>query len=432
MERASSKSWIATDGSILRCVLVVAFTGFLMGFDSVLISGVNLPIKRLWGTSGWFHGTFIVSISAWGSLAGALVGGYPTERLGRRGALFLTGVLFTVAAIGAALSVSPYMFSAFRFMGGIAAGIGSTAAPTYIAEISNVRDRGRLGILFQINIVTGILMAFISNYMLEGIGSLGNDWRWMIAVMAVMAFGYTFLITGILESPKWTVHRSMQGVEQQKMVKTAANGLFSGRYRRALVYSFLIAFFNQFSGISFVLFYTPEILEKAGYGTGQSLLSAVPIGILNLLATLAGMYLIDRIGRRKLMYAGSIGYIFSLSMIALSLYSGLPPGFTLAFILCFILSHAVGQGAVIWVFIAEIFPTRVRAFGQAWGAGWLNGFAALTTLLGSVFMKEFAVATVFAFFAVLMVGQLFFTAFIMPETRGVSLEELDARFAPER
>jgi sugar porter (SP) family MFS transporter len=431
MDQTFDKTAITMDRGVFQCILIVAFTGFLMGFDSVLISGVNLPVKHLWGTSGWFHGTFIVSISAWGALVGALAGGYPTERFGRKKALLLTGILFTVAATGAALSISPYMFSVFRFIGGLAAGIGSAAAPTYIAEISNVKDRGKLGILFQINIVTGILMAFVSNYLLAGAGSPGQDWRWMISVMVIMAFGYTLLVTSILESPRWIASRNIRNGTEQKTASIIVNGLFSGKYRKALLYAFLIAFFNQFSGISFVLFYAPEILEKAGFGTSQSLLSGVSIGMLNVLATLVGMYLIDRIGRRKLMYVGSVGYIFSLSMIAFGLYAGFPPGFTLVFMLCFILSHAVGQGAVIWVFIAEIFPTQVRAFGQAWGAGWLNGFAALTTLLGSVLMKEFAIATVFALFAVLMVGQLLFTALMMPETKDTSLEELEVKFASE-
>lgn len=191
--------------------------------------------------------------------------------------------------------------------------------------------------------------------------------------------------------------------------------------------SFLIAFFNQFSGISFILFYAPEILEKGGFVTAQSLLGAVSIGLVNVAFTIVGIFLIDRVGRKPLMYVGSVGYIVSLSMIAFSFYSSSSATLTLIFILLFIIAHAIGQGAVIWVFIAEIFPTRIRAFGQAWGAGLLNGFAALTTLFGSVLINSFQPWKVFAFFAFLMMLQLLFVHFLMPETKGASLEELEER-----
>ena len=422
------------DRKVLQCVWIVSFTGFLFGFDSVLISGVNLPIKRLWQTSDWFHGTFIISISLWGTVLGALLGGFPTDKLGRRRALILVGALFISSAVGTGLAVSPYMFSCFRFIGGLAAGIGSIAAPTYISERSSAAHRGKLGMLFQLNIVTGILLAFLSNYALTGIGSAHTDWRWMIGVMGVVALVYTFLVITIDESPRWLSQKQNDkmgrpvGTHQNRTRQPPTDaGLFSGKYTRALKLSFLIAFFNQFSGISLILFYAPEILEKAGYGTSQSLLSSVAIGLVNLVSTLVGVYLIDRIGRKSLMYVGSAGYLVSLSMIAYSFYVGLSADFTLVFILLFIVSHAIGQGAVIWIFIAEIFPTKVRAFGQAWGSGLLNGFAAVITLFGAVFINAFAPWVIFAFFAGLMLLQLLFTAFIMPETKGVSLEDLETK-----
>lgn len=408
-----------------RCVLIVSLTGFLSGFDSIVISGINLSVRELWGMSDWFHGTFIVSIALWGAVAGALTGGYPTERWGRKAALLLTGVLFVVASLGTALSVSPYMFSVFRFMGGLAAGIGAIAAPIYIAEISDAKDRGRLGILFQLNLVGGILMAYISNYTLAGIGGSG-DWRFMAGMTGVIALIYISMATGIPESPRWLV-RSEVILEQHK--KGQGTGLFSGKYSRILLITLLMVFFNQFSGISFVLFYSPQILNQAGLGTSQSLLGGVSIGIVNLLATGIGMYFIDRVGRKQLMYAGSIGYILSLSMIALGFYAGWSAWFVLIFMLVFICSHAIGQGAVIWVFIAEIFPTPVRAFGQAWGSGMLNVFAGLITLLGTVLISQFLTWTIFAGFASLMVLQLLFVAFFMPETKGVSLEALENQFS---
>jgi len=402
---------------VLQYALIASITGFLFGFDSVVISGVNLPLKHLWKTSDWFHGTFIISISLWGMVAGSLLGGYPTERLGRKKTLLWVGMLFTLSAAGAALSVNPSMFSFFRFIGGLSAGIGSIAAPAYMSEIASAHNRGRLGMLFQLNIVSGILVAFVSNYFLVGVGG-ADDWRWMLGIMAIPAAIYTQLLFTIQESPRWL---------QQSLVPQGKPRLFSGKYNKVLLVSFLIAFFNQFSGISFILFYAPEIMEKAGWGTAQSLLSSVFIGLVNLVFTVVGMYLIDRLGRKQLMYIGSVGYIVSLSMVAYCFYRGLPADFTLAFILLFIISHAIGQGAVIWVFITEIFPTRVRAYGQSWGSGVLNGFAGVVSSLGSVVIGTFPTWIIFAGFALLMVGQLLFTHFVMPETKGVSLEELERK-----
>lgn len=413
------------DRRTFRRVLIVSLTGFLSGFDSIVISGINLPVRQLWATSDWFHGTFIVSIALWGAVAGALIGGYPTERWGRKAALLLTGALFIIASLGTALSVSPDMFSAFRFIGGLAAGIGAIAAPTYIAEVSDAKDRGKMGILFQINLVSGILLAYISNYALSGLGGSG-DWRFMAGATGLIAFVYTLLAAGIPESPRWSM-RSQAFIKQNE--ESEKDGLFSGKYSGVLLITLLMVFFNQFSGISFVLFYAPQILKQAGLEMSQSLLGGVFIGIINLLATVVGMYFIDRAGRKQLMFAGSIGYILGLSMIALGFYAGWSAWFVLAFMLVFICAHAIGQGAVIWVFVAEIFPTKVRAFGQAWGSGMLNVFAGLITLLGTVLINQVETWIIFAGFASLMVLQLLFVALLMPETKGVSLEKLENQFS---
>lgn len=424
---------------LLRCVLIVSMAGFLFGFDSVLISGVNLPIKQLWNLSDWFHGAFIISISLWGTVVGALIGGYPTDRWGRKPTLLLVGVLFSVSALGTALAASPYIFSFFRFVGGVAAGTGSIAAPAYISEVSMAKHRGKLGMLFQFNLVAGILMAFFSNYALDNVGGDGEDWRWMMGIMLVPSLLFTVLLLGIVESPRWSIIKGKNTDEALEILKlisaekenllqhTSQAGLFSGKYNRILLIVFLMTFFNQFSGISFILFYAPEIFEKAGFATSESLLGAVSIGVVNLLFTLAGMYLIDRIGRKKLMYVGSIGYIVSLAMVACGFYFGLPASFTLIFVLAFIASHSIGQGAVIWVYMAELFPTSIRSYGQAWGSGLLNIFAAIITLVGAVLINSLAPWMMFACFAALMVLQLLFTAFIMPETKGVPLEDLETK-----
>ncbi|HLA53002.1 MAG TPA: MFS transporter, partial [Flavitalea sp.] len=334
------------------------------------------------------------------------------------------------------LAPSPYFFSFFRFLGGIAAGTGSIAAPAYIAEISQAKHRGKLGMLFQLNLVTGILMAFLSNYALKGVGGEANDWRWMVGIVILPALIFTVLLRNIAESPRWLLLKGqrMAKVNPISSLSQKPNDearLFSGKYNRILVISFLMVFFNQFSGISFILFYAPEILEKAGFGTSESLLGSVSIGVVNLVFTVVGMYLIDRIGRKKLMYIGSIGYIISLTTIAAAFYFVLPASLALIFILAFIVSHSVGQGAIIWVYIAEIFPTPVRAFGQAWSSGLMNGFAALITLFGAVLINEFSPPALFASFAVLMVLQLLFTLFMMPETKGVTLESLEIKLVKE-
>ena len=431
---------------LLYYSIVVSMAGFLFGFDTVVISGANLPIKELWNTSPWFHGTFIMSMALWGTVFGALTAGYPTERFGRKNTLIGIGVLYFVSAIGSALAPDPYTFSFFRFIGGVGVGISSIAAPTYITEISKAANRGRLGTLYQFNIVFGIFIAFISNYLLVGVGG-ANDWRWMLGVEGLPALAYTVLVLGVPKSPRWLmVHNHdaegalavlkktsshEEAVQTLNAIRADSSStkkdvprLFSSKLRKPLALAFFIAFFNQLSGINFILYYAPEILEKAGLATSSSLLSSIAIGLINLIFTLVGMYFIDLSGRKKLMYIGSFGYIISLSMVAASFYFEFSASFKLIFILLFIASHAVGQGAVIWVFISEIFPNSVRAYGQAWGSGihWI--FAATVTLLGAVIIQTLAPWLIFAILCGFMVLQLLFVHFFMPETKGTSLEAI--------
>ena len=426
--------------------LTVALAGFLFGFDTVVISGANAPIKELWQTSAWFHGVFIMSMALWGTVLGSLAGGIPTKRIGRKNTLIWVGVLYLVSALGSGLATDPYMFSFFRFLGGVGVGASTVAAPTYISEISTAKSRGRLVALYQFNIVFGILIAFISNYLLDGVGG-SNDWRWMLGVEALPAALYCLLILGVPNSPRWlmvergdasgalqtlqllhgdegSAKAELDSIKAHQYEEGASGNVFSGRYNKSLLLAFLLAFFNQLSGINFILYYAPVILEKAGFASSDSLLSSISIGGTNLIFTFVGLYLIDRMGRKSLMYIGSVGYIISLAMVAYGFKTEASAGFNLFFILTFIASHAVGQGAVIWVFISEIFPNSVRAAGQAWGTGTHWVFAALITMLGEVVIEAFPGWTVFAFFAAFMVLQLLFTHFMMPETKGVSLEEL--------
>jgi len=426
--------------------LTVALAGFLFGFDTVVISGANAPIKELWQTSSWFHGVFIMSMALWGTVLGSLGGGIPTKKLGRKKTLIWVGVLYLVSALGSGLATDPYMFSFFRFLGGVGVGASTVAAPTYISEISSAAKRGRLVALYQFNIVFGILIAFISNYLLDGVGG-DNDWRWMLGVEAIPAALYCLLIFGVPNSPRWlavTKNDTAGALQTLELIhgdsakakaeldaivnhvdkSSSTQNIFSGKYKKSLILAFLLAFFNQLSGINFILYYAPVILENAGFASSDSLLSSIAIGGTNLLFTFVGLYLIDRMGRKSLMYIGSAGYIISLAMVAYGFKTEASAGFNLFFILTFIASHAVGQGAVIWVFISEIFPNSVRAAGQAWGTGTHWVFAALITMLGEVVIEAFPGWTVFAFFAAFMVLQLLFTHFMMPETKGVSLEEL--------
>ncbi|MDC6367126.1 MULTISPECIES: sugar porter family MFS transporter [Flavobacteriaceae] len=447
---------------IFKISIAAALAGFLFGFDTVVISGANQPIKEIWDTNWFlgdsiftFHGIFIMSMALWGTVLGSLFGGIPCDRLGRKKTLFWIGILYFISAIGSALAPEAYSFSFFRFIGGIGVGASSVAAPIYISEISTAENRGRLTALYQFNIVFGILIAFISNYLIGIIFDANISWRWMLGIEGLPALIYTLLVLRIPNSPRWLLLKEKEdavviksltllGIESDKasvhlskikvtLFETAEKHkekLFSGKYNKPLILAFLIAFFNQVSGINFVLYYAPEILERAGLASGESLFSSISIGIINLIFTFVGIALIDKLGRKQLMYIGSIGYILSLGMVGWCFYSGASSVLLLIFILVFIASHAVGQGSVIWVFISEIFPNKVRSYGQSWGTGTHWVFAALITLLTPTFLdSEIGIFKenpwpIFIFFSAMMVLQLLWVIFMMPETKGKSLEEL--------
>ena len=436
--------------------IVAALAGFIFGFDTVVISGANLPIKELWHTSPLFHGFFIMSMALWGTLFGSIFGGIPTEKYGRKKVLFWIGILFAISAFGSAMAQDPYTFSFFRFIGGIGIGVSSVVAPTYISEISTPATRGKLGAMYQFNIVFGILIAFLSNYFLQGVGG-ANDWRWMLGVLAIPAIIYTVMVMGVPESPRWLVTKKndlakaketllLIGVEDAdaeiaSIIKSnlhespggKAVAFFSAKHKVIISLAFLIAFFNQLSGINFILYYAPEILSKIGLGAKDSLLNSIAIGGTNLVFTFAGLYLIDKLGRKKLLLIGSVGYILSLTMVAVCFALHTSPVLLMSFLLLFIASHAVGQGAVIWVFISEIFPNKIRATGQSFGASVHWVFAAIITLITPFFLDDKDGVfkdnpwPIFAFFAGMMVLQLIWVLTKMPETKGVSLEELEAR-----
>jgi sugar porter (SP) family MFS transporter len=446
----------AASGYVLRISLTAALAGFIFGFDTVVISGANLPIKELWQTSPWFHGFFIMSMALWGTVVGAIFGGIPTEKWGRRKVLIWIGVLFSLSAVGTALAPEPYSFSFFRFLGGLGIGVSSVAAPTYISEISTPANRGRLVALYQFNIVFGILVAFLSNYFLKGVGG-ENDWRFMLGALAVPSLVYSALVVGVPESPRWLITKKnnpslarsiltrlgIGDVENEvaEIVKSFRHETARGRgtnlldrkYRTIMWLAFLVAFFNQWSGINFLLYYAPEILERAGLAAKESLFNSIAIGGTNLVFTFVGLRLIDKLGRKTLLIIGSLGYILSLAAVAWCFYTQAGAGLLMAFLLFFIASHAIGQGAVIWVFISEIFPNNVRALGQSFGASVHWVFAAFITLIIPVFLDaqngifKDNPWPLFAFFAFMMALQLVWVLTRVPETKGVSLEELENR-----
>jgi sugar porter (SP) family MFS transporter len=460
---AHVKTSSKTSAYLIRISLTAALAGFIFGFDTVVISGANQPIKDLWHTteiSPWFHGFFIMSMALWGTLAGSIFGGMPTDRFGRKRILLWVGIFFSVSAIGSALAPDPYTFSLLRFLGGVGIGVSSVAAPTYVSEISTAATRGRLVALYQFNIVFGILIAYLSNYFLQGIGG-ANDWRWMLGVMAIPSLLYTLLVFGIPESPRWLIAKKndvdaaknvfnkigvdnadeeVESVKQSVIHESAvghSSGFFSKKYSKILWLAFFVAFFNQWSGINFILYYAPEILQRAGLAAVDSLKNSIFIGGTNLIFTFVGLYLIDRLGRKTLLIIGSLGYILSLSLVAYAFKTTASPGFLLTFLLLFIASHAIGQGAVIWVFISEIFPNKIRARGQSFGASTHWVFAAIITLITPFFLdKEQGIFKdnpwpIFAFLAFMMVLQLIWVLTKMPETKGVSLENLEKQLVKE-
>jgi sugar porter (SP) family MFS transporter len=429
---------------IILWSLTAALAGFLFGFDTVVISGADLELQKLWPRGEFFHGFVVMASALWGTVIGAIFGGIPTDKWGRKKTLITIGILFLVSSIGSALAQSPEVFAFFRFLGGIGIGVSTIAAPTYITEISPAKDRGRLVALYQFNIVFGILMAYLSNYLLSDMGS--EPWRWMIGIMAIPSLIYMIVVFAIPESPRWLIlakddiqgakntlqimdpHTDpdilIQNLKSDQKVGQAMESIFDSKYRFPLMLAFLIALFNQFSGINAFLYYAPRIFEIAGLEKSASLLSSVGIGLANLVFTFLGLSLIDKLGRRQLMYIGSVGYIISLTLVSMAFFMEIK-GFAIpAFLFMFIASHAIGQGAIIWVFISEIFPNHLRASGQAFGSSVHWVFAAIIPAMVPFLFTIIGAGTVFLIFALMMVGQLIFVWKMMPETKGVPLEDL--------
>lgn len=429
---------------ITKLSLVAALAGFLFGFDTVVISGADQQLQALWDSTNGFHGAVVMGMALWGTVIGAIFGGYPTNKLGRKKTLFWIGVFYTLSAIGSALANDPIVFAVFRFIGGLGVGASTIAAPAYISEIAPAKDRGRLVGMYQFNIVFGILIAYLSNYLIAGNFGV-NDWRWMMGMEAFPALIYTLMVIKIPLSPRWLVSKSRNKEAEQVLIsldsdvgikelivdhekdqntESQSESVLSKKYRFPLMLAILLAFFNQFSGINAFLYYAPRIFESAGLGQSPALLSSIGIGVTNLVFTLIGINLIDRLGRKTLMYWGSFGYIISLALVACAFqfnWGGMAvPGF----LFLFIAAHAIGQGTVIWVYISEVFPNHLRSSGQSWGVSTHWVLAAIIPSSVPFLFGTIGAAPVFGIFAFMMVLQLAFVRYMMPETKGVSLEKL--------
>jgi sugar porter (SP) family MFS transporter len=439
---------------ILLWSITSALAGFLFGFDTVVISGAEQTIQKLWNLSAGLHG-LVMGSALYGTVLGSLIGGWPTDKIGRKRTLFFIGALYIFSALGCACAGNVGMFVVARFIGGLGIGISTVASPLYISEISPPNYRGRLAGMFQFNIVFGILIAFASNAILARIGG-DNAWRWMLGVAAVPSLIYALMCLGLPESPRWLIGRKGDrnaGLAVLKLIepesteaqlsahadeifaasrseKSAAAGFWNMRLRVPILLAILIAFFNQMSGINAILYFAPRIFEMTGLGEKAAMLQSVGIGLTNLIFTFVGLWLIDRLGRRTLLIIGSFGYIISLGLTAWAFFThhyGIVP----ECIFAFIAAHAVGQGTVIWVFISEIFPNRHRAEGQSLGSSthWICA-ALLTTFFPKV-VESLPPGYVFLFFAGMMVLQLIWVKFMVPETKGVPLEEMQRKLGIE-
>lgn len=429
-----------------------ALAGFLFGFDTIVINGAEQELQALWsdftlnGSNDLFHGLIVVGSALWGTVVGAMLGGIPNDKIGRKRTLLLIGILYTISALGSASVSDPWLFAFFRFIGGLGVGASTIAAPAFVSEIAPPNQRGRLVALYQLNIVFGILIAFVSNYLIA-ISIDIEAWRWMIGIEALPALIYTLITMTIPKSPRWLLLKKNDeaaartifakiyppsAVDQQvSLIKESVGHqnnpgekLFSKKYKFPLFLAFAISFFNQFSGINALLYYARRIFSAAGLGEDAVFLSTVGIGIANLVFTLLGVLLIDRLGRKQLMYIGSVGYIITLATTSLAFAFNwsviIPPALFL-----FIGAHAIGQGAIIWVFISEIFPNHLRSKGQSFGTSVHWWLAAIIPAMIPALFTAIGPAWVFAIFAIFMVFQLLFVWKYMPETKGKSLEKLE-------
>ena len=427
----------------VRIAFIAALGGLLFGFETVVISGAEQTLEHLWNLNTFSHG-FTVASSLFGTILGSLLAGFPAQKYGRKKTLQVIAIFFIVAALGCAFTSIWGFFIFFRIIGGLAVGASSVIAPMYISEISPAGLRGRLAGSFQVMIVTGIVVAYMTNYLFSRL-QLADSWRWMLGVMVVPSVLFSLLLFSIPESPRWLI---LEGDEQRALpilqrlgeqhiaaavaairesVKEHQEKLFQRRYSKPILCAMLLAMFNQLSGINAILYYAPRIFEMAGFDKSQSFSQPIFIGVANLISTLLAMTVIDKFGRKTLLIIGSLGMIVFLSLVA-GAFAGDLSGNShlLLYLIGFIVFFAFSQGAVIWVFISEIFPNSVRSKGGSLGSTTHWVMAAIITTIFPYIVEGFRKGSFFSFifFAVMMLLQLIFIWRVMPETKGKSLEQI--------
>jgi sugar porter (SP) family MFS transporter len=432
---------------VLLWSIVVALGGFLFGFDTAVISGAEQSIQAYWALTSVEHG-LTVSIALIGTVLGSLVGSIPCERIGRRNTLMVIAAIYLLSSLGTAFATNWYIFLLFRFLGGLGVGASSVTAPVYISEIAPAAKRGRLVALFQFNIVLGILLSYFSNYLIGQDGE--TAWRWMLGVQAFPSLLFLILLQLVPESPRWLILKkgkleeatavlkeitplgyeveiqNIQNSQQQNSGATNVNQLLTRKYRVPVFLAVAFAVFNQVSGINAIIYYAPRIFEMTGLGRTSSLLSTVGIGVVNFIFTLIAINFIDKIGRKTLMLIGSIGLIATLGLVAQAFYTQNFSGWAVTiYLLVYIAFFAFSQGAVIWVFIAEIFPNQVRAKGQTLGSFTHWVMAAIIAFSFPMLAEKAGGGNTFLFFSLMMVLQLLFVWKMMPETKGKSLEQIE-------
>ena len=446
---------------VIRSALVASLGGLIFGFDTAVISGTTEQLKSYFNLSDAYLG-WAVGMALLGTILGALTAGKPADRFGRKKVLAVIGILYMVGALGSAFATDIIALEVFRFLGGIGVGAASVCAPIYTAEIAPAKVRGRLVGLVQFNIVLGILLAYLSNTIIRSVvADHTTDWRWMFGVMAVPSAIFLALLFTVPETPRWlmangreeegrAIIRRLTTTEEEATFQideinasrhASENApqvpFFTRGHMKVILLAFTIAMFNQMSGINAILYYAPVVMQKAGATADAAFMMSVAVGFMNLVATMAALTVIDKIGRRKLMIVGSIGYLVSLGFLSglffyyetvmKGQFSGASSILVLIGLLVFIAAHAFGQGSVIWVFISEIFPNRIRGRGQSLGSLTHWVFAWLTSTFFPPIIGALGGGVAFAIFAVFMVGQLIWVLRVMPETKGVPLEEMEAK-----
>ncbi len=430
----------------VRIALIAALGGFLFGFETAVISGAEKTIQGLWSLSSFWQG-FTVASSLIGTVLGSLIAGIPAQRYGRKKVLIAIAIMYLLSALGCAMSQSWLLFVTFRFIGGIAVGASSVVGPMYISEISPAKLRGRLAGSFQLMIVLGILVAYVTNYFFAGSGS--DSWRWMLGIMVVPAGLFAILVRTIPESPRWLVlhhqaelavpimqkigeentARAIEDIRASVAVTDVKEHLFQPKYSKPIFFAVLLAMFNQLSGINAIIYYAPRIFEMAGFDKADAFLQPIYIGAANLFFTLLAMTMIDKFGRKKLLIIGSFGMILFLGLTAMAFKDpGVANPNVIWYLIGFIAFFAFSQGAVIWVFISEIFPNSVRSQGGSLGSftHWI--MAAIISWTFPIIVEGSPLGGYysFIFYAVMMALHLFFVWKFLPETKGRSLEEIQA------